>query len=71
MASEIMSDFFEMSIRTRDAGRRSEHAVYAEPGIIRAFNAVAAIHGSKYHGHLLECASDVYRCSPGAYEADE
>ncbi len=44
---------------------------YARPRIIAIANALAVIHGSKYHGQLLECASDVYRCSPGAYEADE
>lgn len=44
---------------------------YARPEITVIANAMPAIQGSKYDGQLLECASDFYRCSPGAYEADE
>ena len=47
------------------------NTAYAGPEVIAVANALAVIQGSKYDGQLLECASDVYRCSPGAYEADE
>jgi len=57
--------------RGLDTQRRPANIAYARPEIIVVGNALALIQGSKYEGQLLECASDVYRCSPGAYEADE
>jgi len=44
---------------------------YAKPEIVLVANALTQMQGSKYDGYLLECASDIYRCSPCAYEADE
>ena len=51
--------------------RRSVNTAYPGPEIVAVVDALAAIQGSKYDSHFMECAGDVYRCSPGAYEADE
>jgi len=71
MTIETISGLFEIPARKLDTEGRPENTAYTRPEIIAIANASTVIQGSKYHGHLLECASDVYRCSPGAYEADE
>ena len=59
------------SPRAHTAQSTTGNGAYVRPRITAVADCMAAIEGSKYHGHLLECASDDYRCSPCAYEADE
>jgi hypothetical protein len=71
MRSEKTLYLLGLPIRGLETERGRANMPYARPEIIVMANTLAVIQGSKYHGQLLECVSDVYRCSPGAYEADE
>jgi hypothetical protein len=57
--------------RAQNTERKPASMAYGRPRIIAVSTTLAEIQGSKDHGQLLECASDLYRCSPSAYEADE
>jgi hypothetical protein len=71
MTSETTLYPLGLPIGGLEAAKRPANMAYARPEIIALADVLAVTQGSKYHGQLLECADDVYRCSPGVYEADE